>query len=159
MYILSVISFFVLYGLYCIWSAGLYDGVMLQPWFFDFTLLLFVLSLPLLFLMFNRLFSDFLNAFGIVVKKKEAENLMELMRAQTAVKLAKNTVLGFSVFIALVQSVIAMMEFDDVNSVGYLLLPILLSVIYGMAIALILQPLQSSLELKILQWKQETAAK
>lgn len=149
MYILSVVGVFVLFLLYCFWVVRF--RFQFLPWFFDFPALMVVLLSPVPFLMLSGLLGDFANAFQYAGKKKEAESLMELKRAKEAVKLAKHTVLGFAVFIAFVQALLALYLFDDLHSVGYLLTPIVLSVVYGMAGVLILQPLQAALELRILE--------
>lgn len=149
MYILSVIGVFVLFLLYCIWVVRFRFHFL--PWFFDFPALVVVLLSPLPFLMLSGLLGDFVNAFQFARKKKEAENLMELKRAGVAVKLAKHTALGFAVFIAFVQALLALYLFGDPHSVGYLLTPIVLSIVYGMAGVLVLQPLEAVLELRILE--------
>lgn len=45
--------------------------------------------------------------------------------------------------------------YDDPASVGYLLDPIIISIVYGMAGVLILQPLQTALKLRILEFEEK----
>lgn len=153
MYILSIIAVFALFLLYCIWVVEL--RFLFLPWFFDFPSLVVIFLSPIPFLMLNGLLKDFGNAVLIARKKKAAESLTELKRAGEAVKLAKNTILGFAVFIAFVQAVLALHMYDDPTSVGYLLDPIIISIVYGMAGVLILQPLQMTLKLRILEFEEK----
>lgn len=156
MYLLSIIGVFALFLLYCVWVVEFRFHFL--PWFFDFPALMVVFLSPIPFLMLNGLLKDFVNALQITGKKKEAKSRMELKRAREAVRLAKNTVLGFAVFIAFVQILLAVYMYDNPHSVGYLLTPIALSVIYGMAGVLILQPLQAALELRIAEFEEAERA-
>ncbi len=149
MYLLSVLAVFVLFLLYCIWVVGFQFHFLF--WFVDLPALTVVLISPVPFLMLSGLWGDFVRAFRLAGKRKEAESLMELKRAKEAIKLAKNTVLGFAAFLAFVQGLLALHLFDDFHSLGYLLVPIALSMVYGMAAVLVLQPLQAALELRILE--------
>ncbi|MCM1125715.1 MAG: hypothetical protein NC429_04515 [Lachnospiraceae bacterium] len=153
MYLLSVIAVFALFLLYCAWVVD-FRFHFLSGFFHFPTLMVIVLS-PIPILALNRLLKDFGNAFLFVRNKKEAESLMELKRAQKAVNLTKNTVLAFAVFIAFVQGVLALYLYSDPSSAGYLLVPILLSMVYGMLGVLLLQPLQTALDIKILEQEDE----
>lgn len=153
MYLLSVIAVFALFLLYCIWVVDF--RFYFLPWFFHFPTLMVVVLSPIPILLFNKLLKDFGNAFLFVRNKKKAESLMELKRAQKAVNLTKNTVLAFAVFIAFVQGVLALYLYSDPSSVGYLLVPIFLSMVYGMLGVLLLQPLQTALDIKILECEEQ----
>lgn len=152
MHIVSIIVVFIFYILYCLWGMGFQPHYF--PWFFEFPLLVMVLFSPVPFLVPGGLWKDFVNALRIILKKKEAGSRMELQRAKEAVKLAKKTVLVTAVFLAFVHAVLALYSFDVLGSLGYLIKPIALVPIYGMAVVLILQPVQTALELKILEWEE-----
>lgn len=68
-------------------------GISMHMLFLDVPTLLCMLVVTVLFLLVTNLGRDFLNAFKLVLGKKEAESTVEILRAKSAVKLAGITFL------------------------------------------------------------------
>lgn len=109
--------------------------------------LLLILFVPVL--VSSGLWKDFNNAFRLGIGKKKAEGLLELKRAEEAVKLGIKSIVAGTAFIMALSTVQLLYMLDDLASLGPNLSVILLSLVYGMLIVLILLPLQSILNVKI----------
>lgn len=84
---------------------------------------------------------------------------MELKRAGEAVKLAQNTILAASVLIVFVQSIMSLFSFESIDSVGYLTVPVLLSIVYGMMGFLVLQSVSTGLKLRMIEYSEPSGKK
>ena len=114
-------------------------------------LLLFLIPL----LISGGLLKDFNNAFRLGIGKKAAESLMELKRAKESVSLTIKIMISLSVFVCAVQGIGVIYSMDDPWLLGPYFSVSLLSLIYGMGIALILLPLQARLNIKIQEFISE----
>lgn len=84
---------------------------------------------------------------------------MELKRAGEAVKLAQNTILAASVLIVFVQSIMSLFSFESIDSVGCLIVPVLLSIVYGMMGFLVLQSVSTGLKLQMIEYSEPSGKK
>lgn len=103
----------------------------------------------------SGMLKDFNNAFRFVMGRKRAESLRELKRAKEAVKLIIKVVIAGSVFVACLESIVILYEMDDISSLGPILAVILLMMVYGLAVSLLLFPVESILTLKIQEFISE----
>ena len=101
------------------------------------------------------LLKDFNNAFRLGMGKKMAESLMELKRAKESVSLTIKIMLSLSVFVCAVQGIGVIYNMNDPWLLGPYFSMSLLSLVYGMGIALILLPLQARLNIKIQEFISE----
>lgn len=84
-----------------------------------------------------------------------AESLMELKRAKESVSLTIKIMLSLSVFVCAVQGIGVIYNMNDPWLLGPYFSMSLLSLVYGMGIALILLPLQARLNIKIQEFISE----
>ena len=97
----------------------------------------------------SGLLKDFNNAFRFVLGRKKAVGLKELKRAKEAVKLVIKVLIAGSVFVACLESIVILYEMDDISKLGPLFAVILLMMVYGLAVSLLLFPVESILNVKI----------
>ena len=97
----------------------------------------------------SGLLKDFNNAFRFVLGRKKAEGLKELKRAKEAVKLVIKVLIAGSVFVACLESIVILYEMDDISKLGPIFAVILLMMVYGLAVSLLLFPVESILNVKI----------
>lgn len=152
MYFLSMVSVVLLTVLMC-GTSGMNGGYIMR--YLDFNTILFLVLFLIPLLISGGLLKDFHNAFRLVIGKKEAEDLLELKRAKEAVNLTIKVMIAVSVFICAVQGIFVIYSMDDPMSLGPSFSVALLSLIYGMGVALILFPLQARLNVKIQEFISE----
>lgn len=152
MYFLSMVSVVLLTVVMCGFS-GMTGGYISR--YLDFQTLLFLVLFLIPLLISGGLLKDFQNAFRLVIGKKEAENLLELKRAKEAVSLTIKILIVVSVFICAIQGIFVIYSMDDPASLGPSFSVALLSLIYGLGIALVLFPLQARLNVKIQEFISE----
>ncbi len=153
MYLLSIISVFLLTGVMCAISFGMDLSYAARLVDLPTICLLLLFLIPLL--ISGGLLKDFNNAFRLGIGKKAAESLMELKRAKESVSLAIKIMISLSVFVCAVQGIGVIYSMDDPWLLGPYFSVSLLSLIYGMGIALILLPLQARLNIKIQEFISE----
>lgn len=152
MYFLSMVSVVLLTVLMC-GASGMNGGYIMR--YLDFNTILFLVLFLIPLLISGGLLKDFHNAFRLVIGKKETEDLLELKRAKEAVNLTIKVMIAVSVFICAVQGIFVIYSMDDPMSLGPSFSVALLSLIYGMGVALILFPLQARLNVKIQEFISE----
>lgn len=152
MYFLSMVSVVLLTVLMC-GTSGMNGGYIMR--YLDFNTILFLVLFLIPLLISGGLLKDFHNAFRLVIGKKETEDLLELKRAKEAVNLTIKVMIAVSVFICAVQGIFVIYSMDDPMSLGPSFSIALLSLIYGMGVALILFPLQARLNVKIQEFISE----
>lgn len=153
MYLLSMICVILLTVVMC-GTLGM-NGSMIFHRFCDLPTIIFLLLFLIPLLISAGLLKDFGNAFRFGIGKKEAEDLPELKRAKEAVSLATKIMLVLSVFICAIQGIFIIYSMDDLSRLGPSFSVALLSLIYGMGMALILLPLQARLNVKIQEFISE----
>lgn len=152
MYFLSMVSVVLLTVLMC-GTSGMNGGYIMR--YLDFNTILFLVLFLIPLLISGGLLKDFHNAFRLVIGKKEAKDLLELKRAKEAVSLTIKIMMAVSLFITAIQGIYVIYSMDDLTSLGPSFSVALLSIIYGMGIALILFPLQARLNVKIQEFISE----
>lgn len=152
MYFLSMVSVVLLTVVMC-GTSGMNGSYISR--YLDFQTLLFLVLFLIPLLISGGLLKDFQNAFRLVIGKKEAENLLELKRAKEAVSLTIKILIVASVFICAIQGIFVIYSMDDPASLGPSFSVSLLSLIYGLGIALVLLPLQARLQIKIQEYISE----
>lgn len=150
MYFLSVVSVILLTVVMCGTSGRGY-----VTRYLDFNTILFLVLFLIPLLLSGGLLKDFHNAFRLVIGKKEAKDLLELKRAKEAVSLTIKIMIVVSIFITAIQGIYVIYNMSDLTRLGPSFSVALLSLIYGMGIALILFPLQARLNVKIQEFISE----
>ena len=153
MYLLSVICVILLTTVMC-GSWGVTGSTMFYR-FCDFSTIIFLVLFLVPLLISGGVLKDFSNAFHLVIGKKEAGSLSELKRAKEAVNLTIKIMIVVSVFICALQGIFIIYSMDDLAKLGPSFSVALLSLIYGMGIALVLLPLQARLNIKIQEFISE----
>lgn len=152
MYFLSMVSVILLTVVMC-GASGMNGSYYVR--YLDFNTILFLILFLIPLLLSGGLLKDFQNAFRIGVGRKEAASLMELKRAKEAVGLTVKIMLTLSVFICAIQGVFILYNMADPALLGPSFSVSLLSLAYGMGIALVLFPLQARINMKIQEFVSE----
>lgn len=147
MYLLSFVSVILLTGVMCAFSFGVNINYVSRMLDFPTIFYLVLFLIPLL--ISGGLLKDFNNAFRLGIGKKTAESLIELKRAKESVSLTIKIMISLSIFICAVQGIAIIYSMNDLSALGPCFSVALLSLIYGMGIALILLPLQARLNIQI----------
>ena len=151
MYFLSMVSVILMTVVMCgTWMDGSYFIRYL-----DFNTILFLVLFLIPLLISGGLLKDFQNAFRLGIGRKEAASLMELKRAKEAVSLTVKIMMVSSVFICAIQGIFIIYNMNDPASLGPSFSVSLLSLVYGMGIALVLFPLQARINIKIQEFVSE----
>lgn len=153
MYLLSIISVIILTGVMCAFSFGMDINYVSRV--IDFPTIFFLILFLIPLLISGGLLKDFNNAFRLGIGKKTAESLMELKRAKESVSLTIKIMISLSIFICAIQGIGIIYSMDDPWLLGPYFSVALLSLIYGMGIALILLPLQARLNIKMQEFISE----
>lgn len=152
MYFISIITLIIAVGIICILSFASFSGFVGM---FDMVTLLLVLLLWIPMIVSGGLWKDFNNAFRFGVGRKQAKNLMELKRAKEAVSLSIKVLITSAIFVVGVEFIQVLYNMEDISTLGPTLAVMALSLVYGVGIALILLPLQSILNVKVLEYINE----
>ncbi len=122
-------------------------------YFLDFPSALVMLLFGSTILLSAGLLKDFNNAFRLVVRmgreKESAVSEGELRRAIEAVRLAIKTMLTGGVFYFLFTCVLIMVQLDTPEKLGPMLAVGMLVLLYGLAVVLILLPLEARLRVRL----------
>ena len=153
MYLLSIISVILVTGFMCVMSFGV-DGNYVAS-FLDFSTFLFLILFLIPLLISGGLLRDFNNAFRLGIGKKAPTSLTELKRAKESVSLTIKIMLILSVFTCAIQGILIIYDVDDPAILGPNFSVDMLSLVYGMGIALILLPLQARLNVEIQEYISE----
>lgn len=143
MYLISVVTVIVVSGLLLLMGRG---DVM---WFIDLPSLLIILLFDGMLLFGAGLVKDFNNAFRMGFGKGGKEGLSEIKRAIEAVALVRKTTLAAGVFSMVFSFILAMRYLADPARIGPTLAVAGLTLLYALAIELILLPLEARLRLKL----------
>lgn len=143
MYLISVVTVIVVSGLLLLMGRG---DVM---WFIDLPSLLIILLFDGMLLFSAGLVKDFNNAFRMGFGKGGKERLSEIKRAIEAVALVRKTTLAAGVFSMVFSFILAMGYLADPARIGPTLAVAGLTLLYALAIELILLPLEARLRLKL----------
>lgn len=152
MYFLSMVSVILLTVLMC-GTSGMNGSYFVR--YLDFVTFLFLVLFLVPLLISGGLLKDFQNAFRLGIGRKKAASLSELKRAKEAVSLTIKVMLVLSVFICAVQGIYVIYNMDDLTLLGPSFSVALLSLVYGMGMALALFPLQARINIKIQEFISE----
>lgn len=153
MYLLSIATVIVLTIVMYVSSNGMGGNYLVR--FFDPPTLFFLILSVIPLMLSGGLLKDFNNSFRLVIGKKEPSDFMELVRAREAVGLAIKILVAVSAFICVVGGVLVLFMTDDPASLGPSLSVMLLSLVYGLGVAVVLLPLQARLNIKIQEFTME----
>lgn len=153
MYLLSVICVILMTAVMC-GTWGVAGNTMFYR-FYDFSTIIYLVMFLVPLLISGGLLKDFSNAFRLVIGKKEAGSLQELKRAKEAISLTIKIMVTVSVFICAIQGIFIIYSMADPAQLGPSFSVALLSLIYGMGLALVLLPLQARLNVKIQEFISE----
>lgn len=149
MYFLSFLGVVLISAFMMMLSTGS-NGLI---YFLDFPSALVMLLFGSTILLSAGLLKDFNNAFRLVVKiEREKQNTVsekELQRAIEAVRLAIKTMLTGGVFSFLFTCVLIMTQLAEPEKLGPMLAVGMLVLLYGLAVVLILLPLEARLRVRL----------
>lgn len=151
MYLLALLGVILVTG-YTILVCG-FSGGLLAMFDVAAVIMLVLLIVPMLFA--SGLLKDFNKAFRFIIGKKKAESLMELKRAKEAVRLTGKVVVAGSAFVSFLQGIIILYTVDEPSALGPNFAVLLLTVVYGLAVRLLLLPMESILNVKIQEFISE----
>lgn len=147
MYFISIIAVILV-------TVILTHSVSIQS-FVDLPSLLLVLLLGIPILISSGLLKDFNNAFRIALSKKKNNNLIEIKRALEAVNMMIRAFLCIGLFLFLVSMITVLHRLDTPESLGPSLALSLLCFIYGTSMALLLIPIKTILQVRIIEFMPE----
>lgn len=129
----------------------MWGGLGAIGYFIDVPILFYLLSITILVMSMAGVLKDFLRAFPLAVKKYVSTESKNLRKSAIAVKTAMLTinVVGFLSFG--IGIIAAFRELTDVASFGVQLLISILSVLYALAVTLLLIPIYMRLKRKLLE--------
>lgn len=142
MYLISVVAVVVISGLLMVMGRGE------AAWFIDLPSLLIILLFDGMLLFASGLAKDLNNAFRIGLKKGDGAGLSEIKRAIEAVILVRRTSVAAGAFSMIFGLVMAMGYLTTPEMLGSTLAVASLTLLYALAIDLILLPLEARLRLK-----------
>lgn len=151
MYLLAFLGVILVTG-YTILVCG-FSGGWLAMFDLASIIMLILLVVPMLFA--SGLLKDFSKAVRFVSGKKKTESLIELKRAKEAVKLTGKVVVAGTAFVAFLQGIFILYTVDEPSALGPNLAVLLVSAIYGLAVRLLLLPMESILNVKIQEFISE----
>lgn len=128
-------------------------------YFWDTPSLLIILLICIPILVSAGLFKDFNNAFRIALNKKKDRSLIEIKRAIEAVNLAIRTLLCSGLFLFILSLFLILRGIDDLSMLGPHIAVAILICFYSLAMAIILLPIKSILEIKVIEFMPEPAEK
>ncbi len=154
MYIISILGVMVCAFLMLVCGQGGFSDLVHISRYFDLVsiLLILVIVIPVLFT--AGLWKDFAHSFRLALGKKQAKTLVSLKRAKEAVVLASRVSLGAGAFITLFSAVMVLFDADTGN-MQYNMAVVILDLLYGFFIYLLLLPIRSRLEIKIIEFMHE----
>lgn len=152
MYLISFIAV-ILTIVLC--STGLWGHSSVLRYFIDLPTLIILLIICIPFLISTGLIKDFNNAFRIVLSKKKETTLIELKRAVEAVSLTIKSLFVTGFLFAMMSLFTILRTLDTPETIGPKMSLCILSIIYVCVLILILLPLRSTLNLRIIAYMQE----
>ena len=152
MYLVSIFAF-VLVILFTAFTTQLYPSD-----FIDLSSVLLLLCICVPILLSTGLGKDFSNAFRIVLNSNKEYDRKSLQRTLEAVKLMIHTLLCSGGLLFLLNSIITLHRLDDPAALGPIVSTSFLSVLYALAISLLLLPVQSILKMKLIESEKENTS-
>ena len=125
--------------------------------FVDLPSLLIILLICIPLLISSGLLKDFNNAFRIALSKKAEYGLIEIKRAIEAVSLTIKTLLCAGTFLFAASLLQILKMFSDPAELGPHIAVSLLTLIYTLIFALMLLPIKSILNIRIIEFMPEQA--
>lgn len=134
---------------------GCSSGSFSLTYFVDIPSLLMVLLICIPILISSGLFKDFNNAFRIALSKKSDKSLIEIKRALEAVTLMIKTLLSSGLFLLAASLLTILRRLDDPSNLGPFLSIALITWVYTLIITLLLLPIKSILNVRVIEFMQE----
>lgn len=147
MYLISILAF-VLVVLFTAFTAPVYPGA-----FIDLPTILLILCISVPILLSTGLGKDFSNAFRIALNPSKEYTKKSLKRALEAVRLMIRTLLCSGGATFLLSGILTLHRLDDPANLGPILSLSFLSLLYALAMTLLLLPIQSVLKTKLIEDK------
>lgn len=152
MYILSFFAVILVSVVMLAFSGTGFDSIYI---FMDIPSILLLLLLIIPILIASNLLKDFNNAFRLVISKKKGSSILELKKAIEAVTLVKNVLLFGAGFISVFSMIIILKELEDLSHLGPNLAVVFLTLLYSLAINIILLPVKSKLQVMLMEYIQD----
>lgn len=149
MYLVSIFAF-ILVILFTAFTTQFYPSD-----FIDLSSILLLLCICIPILLSTGLGKDFSNAFRIVLNSNREYDRRSLQRTLEAARLMIRTLLCSGGILFLINSIITLHRLDDPAALGPIVSTSFLSVLYALAISLLLLPMQSILKMKLIENEKE----
>lgn len=153
MYLISFMAVIMIIILSIYGSWGQFSAF---HYFMDFPTLMLLLIICIPFLLSTGLITDFNNAFGIALGKKKKAALTEIKRAAEAVTLVIKSLLCAAALIFMMSIFTTLHMLDTPESLGPKISVCILTMIYASVFILLLLPLRSILNLRIIEYMSES---
>ncbi len=124
-------------------------------YFFDMWSLLPALIITIPILAASGLLKDFFCSFRLALGKEPPKSLLELKKAKEAVSLAIKSLCGSNIAIFLLNAIVCLHAIDEPQAIGPNAAVCLLLLFYCAILCLFLLPVQSKLNLKIIEYLHE----
>lgn len=134
---------------------GCSSGSFSLAYFIDLPSILMILLICIPILISAGLFGDFNNAFRIALSKKRDNSLIAIRRALEAVTLMIRTLLSSGLFLLSFSLLMILRRLDDLSALGPVLSVALITWAYTLIITLLLLPIKSILNVRMIEFMPE----
>lgn len=156
MYILAVLGVILSVLLMTIAGEDGLAGVATLFYTFDIISILIILIIAIPVVISTGLHKDFNNAFKFAIGKKKAKSLLELKRAKEAIILTGRTVMASGILGACFSWIIIAYKVEaELEHIMPNLGVSFITILYALIVYLLLLPIRSKLEIKIIEFMQE----
>lgn len=147
MYILSILAIIVSVVLMSCCSLNV--NIMS---YIDVVSLMVILLISIPVLISAGLGKDFNRAFGFTLGNRKADSLVSLKRAKEAVELVRKTMIYSGIFAGVFSAICVLNQTGDMSKIGLNIAVCLITILYGVAINILLLPISAKLEVKIAEY-------
>lgn len=153
MYFISILA--IMFATILLGSGWGFSSCFGLTHFVDLPTLLIILLICIPILVSSGLFKDFNNAFRITLNKKAEYGLIEIKRAIEAVSLIIKTLLCTGIFLFTASLLQILRMLSDPAELGHNISAALLAWVYTLIFALMLLPIKSILNIRIIEFMPE----
>lgn len=129
----------------------MWGGAPAVAYFIDFPSILYVLIMTVVVLIISGTWKDFLKAFPLAMKKIASTEIHQVKKSMFAVKTAMVAVNAVGVMAFIIGMVIICGKLSDLASLGPNFVVAMLSIMYGIAITILLIPIYTRLKTKLME--------
>lgn len=129
----------------------MWGGAPVVACFFDFTSILYVLIMTVIVMVISGTLKDFLKAFPLAMRKVVSTEIGQVKKSLLAVKIAMITVNAVGIMAFVIGFIIILGQLVDFERIGINLAVAMLSIMYGIAITILLIPIYTRLKTKLME--------